>query len=505
MAIPKVGVVGCGVMGSGIAQVAAASGFNTVVREVSAELLDKGLKSIDKNLNRLAEKGTITEAVKGEIRGRLKGTTKIDALKNCDVIVEAIIEQLPAKRELLGALDAICPPSAIFASNTSSLTITEIATVTKRPQRFVGLHFFNPVPVMKLVEVVRTIATEPAVYEEMLAFGTKLGKTSVRAHDSTGFIVNRLLVPYLLDAIRALEEGVASIEDIDNSMKLGCGHPMGPLTLLDFVGLDTTYYISQIMFEEFKERRFAAPPLLKRMVLAGGDGRKSGLGVYVYLDPLDARSDAAVRVLILTGAGEKAFVAGADISELALQTPVNGKEFSLFGQGVFHLLETMGKPSICAINGFALGGGCELALSCTIRIASKTAKLGQPEVKLGILPGYGGSQPLAQLCGKGVAHELCLTGEMITAEEAQRIGLVNHIYEPAELIPAAEAMAKKIIANGPLAVKFTMEAIERGVEMAQEEGLFLEATLFGVACATEDMREGTKAFLEKRPPQFKGK
>ncbi len=202
---------------------------------------------------------------------------------------------------------------------------------------------------------------------------------------------------------------------------------------------------------------------------------------------LDARDDQAVRVLILTGAGEKAFVAGADISELALQTPVNGKEFSLFGQGVFHLLETMGKPSICAINGFALGGGCELALSCTIRIASKTAKLGQPEVKLGILPGYGGSQRLARLCGKGVAHELCLTGEMITAEEA------------------AEAMAKKIIANGPLAVKFTMEAIERGVEMAQEEGLFLEATLFGVACATEDMREGTKAFLEKRPAHFKGK
>ncbi len=220
---------------------------------------------------------------------------------------------------------------------------------------------------------------------------------------------------------------------------------------------------------------------------------------------LDARTDESVRVLILTGAGEKSFVAGADIGELSQQTPVNGKEFSLYGQSVFHLLETMGKPSICAINGFALGGGCELALTCTIRLASKTAKLGQPEVKLGILPGYGGTQRLSRLCGKGVAHELCLTGEMISAEEALRIGLVNHIYEPAELIPAAEALAKKIIANGPVAVKFTMEAIERGVEMAQEEGLFLEATLFGVACATEDMREGTKAFLEKRPAQFKGK
>ena len=219
----------------------------------------------------------------------------------------------------------------------------------------------------------------------------------------------------------------------------------------------------------------------------------------------DARNDSGVRVLILTGAGEKSFVAGADIGELSQQTPVNGKEFSLYGQGVFHLLESLGKPSICAINGFALGGGCELALSCSIRLASKTAKLGQPEVKLGILPGYGGSQRLARLCGKGVAHELCLTGEMITAEEAQRIGLVNHIYEPAELLPAAEALAKKIIANAPIAVQYAMEAIERGVEMPQEEGLFLEATLFGLCCATEDMREGTKAFLEKRPPQFQGK
>jgi enoyl-CoA hydratase len=220
---------------------------------------------------------------------------------------------------------------------------------------------------------------------------------------------------------------------------------------------------------------------------------------------LGTQRSEAVRALILTGAGEKSFVAGADISELAQQTPVNGKEFSLYGQSVFHLLENLGKPTICAINGFALGGGCELALSCNIRLASKTAKLGQPEVKLGIIPGYGGSQRLARLCGKGAAHELCLTGEMITAEEALRIGLVNHIYEPAELLPAAEAIARKIILNAPLAVKFTTEAIERGSEMPQEEGLFLEATLFGLACATEDMREGTKAFLEKRPAQFKGK
>jgi len=284
MAIQKVGVVGCGLMGAGIAQVCAGAGFTTVVREVAPEFVEKGLKGIEKNLARLAEKGAITAAVSGEIRGRLSGTTVIDDLVDCDLVIEAIIEQLPAKRELFATLDKICPAGTIFASNTSSLTITEIAAATKRPQRFVGLHFFSPVPVMKLVEVVRTISTEPGVYEEMLAFGAKLGKTPVRAHDSTGFIVNRLLVPYLLDAIRALEEGVGSIEDIDNSMKLGCGHPMGPLTLLDFVGLDTTYYIANIMFDEFRERRFAAPPLLKRMVLSGWLGRKSGKGFYDYSD-----------------------------------------------------------------------------------------------------------------------------------------------------------------------------------------------------------------------------
>jgi 3-hydroxybutyryl-CoA dehydrogenase len=289
MAIQKVGVVGCGLMGSGIAQVSAQAGFPTVVREVSQELVDKGLKSIEKNLARLVEKNTITEATKNEIRGRLKGVTAVEELKDCDVIVEAIIEQLPAKRELFSALDTLCSPHTIFASNTSSLNITEIATATMRPQRFVGLHFFNPVPVMKLVEVVRTIATDPSVYEEMVQFGAKLGKTPVRANDGGGFIVNRLLVPYLLDAIRALEEGVGSVVDIDNSMKLGCGYPMGPFTLLDFVGLDTTLYISHIMFDEFKEKRFAAPPLLKRMVLAGWHGKKTGRGFYDYTDPTNPK------------------------------------------------------------------------------------------------------------------------------------------------------------------------------------------------------------------------
>jgi 3-hydroxybutyryl-CoA dehydrogenase len=289
MAIEKVAVAGCGLMGSGIAQVCAQAGFPTVVREVNDALVEKGLKGIEKNLDRLVEKGALSAADRDAARGRLKGTAKIEDLAGADIVIEAIVEQLAAKREFWSELEPLCGKNVIFASNTSSLSITEMAFSTKRPQRFVGLHFFNPVPVMKLVEVIRTIATDQAVFDEAHAFALRVGKVPVRTSDRTGFIVNRLLLPYLLDAVRALEEGVGSIEDIDTSMKLGCGHPMGPLTLLDFVGHDTTYYIANIMFEEFKEKRFAPPPLLKRMVLAGWHGRKSGRGFYDYSDPKNPR------------------------------------------------------------------------------------------------------------------------------------------------------------------------------------------------------------------------
>jgi 3-hydroxybutyryl-CoA dehydrogenase len=284
MEIKKVGVLGCGLMGAGIAQVAATAGFETVVKEVSDEFITKGFGGIEKSLAKFAEKGTVTSEQQTEIRGRLSGTTSFEALADCDVIIEAIIENLEEKRSTYSQLDAICKPETIFASNTSSLSITEMMTATspERQRRFIGMHFFNPVPLMKLVEVVRTILTDEDVYEEAVAFGKKLGKVPVRAGDKTGFIVNRLLVPYMLDSIRALEEGVGSIVDIDNAMKLGCGYPMGPFTLGDFVGLDTTYYIAEIMFNEFREKRFAPPPLLKRMVLAGLYGRKSGRGFYDY-------------------------------------------------------------------------------------------------------------------------------------------------------------------------------------------------------------------------------
>ncbi len=284
MAIKKVGVLGCGLMGSGIAQVAATAGFETIVKEVSEDLIKKGFLGIEKSLARFAEKGTITPAQQTEIRGRLKGTTTFADLADCEIIIEAIIENIEEKRRTYGELDAVCKPQTIFASNTSSISITEMMTATsvERQKRFIGLHFFNPVPLMKLVEVVRTILTDADVYEQAVEFGKTLGKVPVRAGDKTGFIVNRLLVPYMLDAIRALEEGVGSIVDIDTAMKLGCGYPMGPFTLGDFVGLDTTYYIAEIMFDEFREKRFAPPPLLKRMVLAGLYGRKSGRGFYDY-------------------------------------------------------------------------------------------------------------------------------------------------------------------------------------------------------------------------------
>ena len=284
MEIKKVGVLGCGLMGAGIAQTAAMAGYETVVREVSDDVLAKGFAGIEKSLSKFAEKGTITADQQKEIRDRLKGTTSFEDLADCDIIIEAIIENLETKRETYLRLDELCKPGTIFASNTSSLSITQMMTVTstERQQRFIGMHFFNPVPIMKLVEVIRTILTDPAVYEDAVTFAASLGKVPVRTDDRTGFIVNRLLVPYMLDAIRALEEGVASIVDIDNAMKLGCGYPMGPLTLGDFVGLDTTYYISEIMFNEFREKRFAAPPLLKRMVMAGLYGRKSGRGFYDY-------------------------------------------------------------------------------------------------------------------------------------------------------------------------------------------------------------------------------
>jgi 3-hydroxybutyryl-CoA dehydrogenase len=283
--IRKVGVLGCGLMGSGIAQVTATAGYPTMVKEVADEFLKKGMAGIEKSLGRFVEKGTMTAEQRTDTVGRLKGTTRFEDLEDCDIVIEAITENLQVKRETYAALDKIVKPSAMFASNTSSLVITEMMTATKRVDRFIGMHFFNPVPLMKLVEVVSTITTSAQVMNDAMQFAASLGKAPIRTSDRSGFVVNRLLVPYLLDCIRALEEGVGTVEDIDKGMKLGCGYPMGPFTLLDFVGLETTYYIANIMFDEFREKRFAPPPLLRRLVLAGHHGRKTGRGFYDYSDP----------------------------------------------------------------------------------------------------------------------------------------------------------------------------------------------------------------------------
>ncbi len=282
MDIHKVGVVGCGLMGSGIAEVAARAGFEVAVREVDRATLDRGFDRIRKSLARAVERGKLSSEDRDAVLTRLQGTVDLDSLGGCDLVIEAIVENLEAKQELFRSLENVLGPHAILASNTSSLTITQLAVSTKRPDRFVGLHFFNPVPVMELVEVVRTLMVNQGVVEAVQSWCRQIGKKPILCRDNSGFIVNRLLVPYLLDAIRALEEGVGTVEDIDEGMKLGCGYPMGPFTLLDFVGLDTTCAIANIMFEEYREKRFAPPPLLKQMVQAGRLGKKSGRGFYDY-------------------------------------------------------------------------------------------------------------------------------------------------------------------------------------------------------------------------------
>ncbi len=293
--IQRVGVVGCGLMGSGIAQVAAQAGYATTVREVEQELLDRGLASIETNLQRAVNKERIDAAERDAALGRLNGTLELDDLAECDLVIEAIVEDRDAKTELFGRLDDLCSATALFASNTSSLSITELAAASGRPDRFVGLHFFNPVPVMKLVEVVRCGTTSDKSFKRAWAFAEALGKTPVACRDNTGFIVNRLLVPYMLDAIRAYEQGIGSIQDIDTAMRLGCGYPMGPFTLGDFVGLDTLYRITEIMYEEYRDARFAPPSLLRRMYVAGLHGRKTGRGFYDYSDDEPAVSDFVQR------------------------------------------------------------------------------------------------------------------------------------------------------------------------------------------------------------------
>lgn len=282
MNIKTVGVIGCGLMGSGIVETCANAGYSVVVREVNDDLLGVGLKRLDGSLDKAVQRGKMDAAKRDATRARISGTTKLEDLDGCDLVIEAVVEHMALKKEVFAALDRICPPHAILSSNTSSLSVTEMASATRRPGQVIGLHFFNPVPVMPLLEIVRALLTSDETLSDCLAFGASLGKTTIVAKDTPGFIVNLLLVPFLLDAIRALETGKGTKEDIDTGVKLGLNHPMGPLTLADFVGLDTTLFVADAMYEEFRDTRYAAPPLLRRMVMAGRLGRKSGAGFYDY-------------------------------------------------------------------------------------------------------------------------------------------------------------------------------------------------------------------------------
>ena len=462
--------------------------------------------------------------------------------------VEAVVEDMDVKKSLFARLDDVLRADAIRCTNTSSLCVTELAASTRSPQLVAGLHFFNPVPLMPVVEIIPTLMSREDLTEQLVSFAGALGKTPVIAPDRPGFLVNRLLVPYLLDAVRALEDGTGTKEDIDTGMKLGCGHPMGPFELLDFVGLDTALAVADIMYDEFRETRFAPPPLLKRMVLAGRLGRSRAEGSTTMsetrmnelnlnnfavdvdggiatvrvdrpkklnalnretVDELDRLVEALaaspeVQGVIVTGSGDKAFVAGADIRELAEESVASAQATSRRGQEVFRKLELLTKPVIAAVNGFALGGGLELALACHIRVVSESAKLGLPEVTLGVIPGYGGTQRLARLVGRGRALELILTGAPVDAAEAHRLGIANRVVPDGELLDECGSMIKKMLRNGPLALARAIEAVDQGLDGDLESGMFVESTLFGILFGTQDLREGMGAFLEKRKPTFRG-
>jgi len=554
--LKKVGVVGCGLMGSGIAQVCAEAGHKVIVREVNDAVLAKGLGSIDKFLSKGVEKGKLTAEKKAEIMGRLQGGTKLEDLAPCDVVIEAVVENIELKHQTFQALHKVCGKGTIFASNTSSLSITEMAAGSGRADRFVGLHFFNPVPLMKLVEVVRGPLTSPDVFEAMCAFGTGIGKTVVRATDKPGFIVNRLLVPYMVDAIRALEQGVGSVHRRGHEARLRLSHGSvhaarlrGPRDHL----LHRQHHVRRVQGSPLRSSHPAQAYGPGRDVREeGGQGllrlldhsahadegpglvpmayttllvekRDDGIAVITINRPdklnalnatvigeLDAAladldADAAVRALIVTGAGEKAFVAGADIAELASATPIEARALALKGQRVFDRLERFRGPVIAAVNGFALGGGCELALACHIRLASEQARFGTPEVKLGLMCGYAGTQRLPRLVGRGRALEILLSGEMVPAEEALRIGLVNRVVAKDALLSESVGLLGKMLANAPLSLKYTIDSVNAGLDMSIEDAQDHEATLFAVLCSTADKTEGTRAFLEKRPAKFQGR
>ncbi len=625
MQIKTVGIVGCGLMGSGIAQTAAEGGFTTIVREPTQELVDKGLERIRSFLAKGVEKGKMSPARRDEVWARIKGTTNLSDLADCDLVIEAIVEVRDAKKALFAELDQICKPGAIFATNTSSFRVADIAAATKRPNLVAGLHYFFPAVINKLLEVIRTKETAPKVVETLLNFGRLTGKLPIAVLDSPGFAINRFFIAWYNEAIRMLDEGVANIPTIDAAACEAFGVSMGPYKLINVSGVFLAYHAAASLNESLGEfytpathlrelcesnqlwdlsgdvdpaRKQAVadrllavtcgvatrlveegvatvedvdrgattglrwakgpfaimndlglkraltlmkpiedkhpgfiPDLLKKQAVSGKpwtlrDVRLSVDGAIATItmsrpEALNAlnskvlhelqdalaqvRANRAVRVVIISGEGN-AFIAGADIKEMqALAAkPAAIRTFTDFGQGILCDIETLPQPVIAAINGFALGGGLELALACDIRIASSDARLGFPEVGLGILPGLGGTQRTTRLAGRGVASELVFTGDLIGAEEAARMGLLNRVVAPAQLMETARQLADRIASRAPVAVAKAKASILATQQLPLDKGLAFELERASEVMATPDRVEGMQAFIEKRKPVFTG-
>jgi enoyl-CoA hydratase/3-hydroxyacyl-CoA dehydrogenase len=627
MDVKKVGVVGCGLMGSGVAQVAAQSGYLTIVRELNDQLLQAGLARIRDSLDKGVEKKKVSPTKRDATLGRIQGTTEMKDLADCDLVIEVIIEDLQAKKQLFKELDGICKPEAILASNTSSLSIADMAAVTGRAGKMAGLHYFFPSLINPLVEVIDTQQTEPEVVEALLAFSRVTGKIPVRVKDVPGFAVNRYFVPWLNEGIRVLDEGLADIPSIEAAAKEAFQIGMGPFALINATGLPIAYHAAESLavalgeffapapgytarfkmgkpwdlegepkaeakvkaeiadrlmgvafglaaglveegaadvedinrgaltglrwpkgpFEmmndmglkralELVEKvagrypTYKVPQVLRKMAAAGQTWTlrdvkldvRDGVATILMNRPeamnalnekvlgelkqviAQLRDDPAARVVIITGEGA-AFVAGADIRAMLSKDHAAIAEFIRFGQGVLDDVEALPKPVIAAINGYALGGGLELALACDIRLASTESRMGFPEVGLGIFPGFGGTQRAPRLIGKGQASELVFTGDQIGAEEAVRIGLVNRAVPPQQLMVEARKLAERIARQGPLAVQRAKGAVNQTVQTGQEAGLKYERDVVTSTFGTEDQKEGMTAFLERRKPQFKGK
>ncbi len=625
MEIKKVGVVGCGLMGSGIAQTVAEGGFDVIVREPTPELLEKGLERIRDFMAKGVERGKMTPQRRDEVWARIRGTTDLSDMADCDLVIEAITEDFEAKKTLFAELDQICKPSAIFATNTSSFRVADFAALTKRPHLFAGLHYFFPPVINKLLEVVRARDTAPEVIETLLNFGRLTGKLPILVLDSPGFAVNRFFIAWYNESIRMLdegvaniptidaaacetfgvtmgpfklinvsgvplayhaavsltqsigefytpakalrelyesgqlwdlsgevdparkqavaerliavvcsvaarvvEEGVATIEDVDRGATVGLRWNKGPFAMMNDLGLERVLELMKPLEEKYpgfipdllKKQAASGQPWPLRQVRLSIDGAiatimmsrpeaLNALNRKVLQELKDAlaqvRANGAVRVVIITGEGN-AFIAGADIKEMQAlaDDPAAIREFTEFGQGVLRDIETLPQPVIAAINGFALGGGLELALACDIRIASSDARLGLPEVGLGIMPGLGGTQRTPRLAGRGVASELIFTGDLISAEEAARMGLVNRVVAPTQLMQTARQMAERIASRAPIAVARAKAAILAAERLPLEEGLALEVDLASEVHATADRAEGMRAFVEKRAPVFTG-